>query len=444
MTLEYLRAGYRFGHSEKLSVVPVTVTERGIFDARHKLPAWFRQCPDFDASLRIKDRITDYRNARLKRIFGSIGAALSLVAADILPLAWGKTKPRRLAEKLRARSKARREASQLALKIDPKPGDVLFMPAWWHDNPPSAYASLLAARMIVVPLVHDALPLTMPHHYQLPVWFRAHFLTTLSMASHVMHVSRQTREDVEAIMMAENLKIPEGSIAYNGYNFSPSSNRRAIRDGLSARFGGGRINIIMVGSLEPKKNYQFVLDSCERLWRAGATFNLLIFGRKAWMYQDLVKTLNTHPRRNGQLFWFSDASDVELQFAYENADLCLSASLAEGFGLPVVEALAHKLPVVISDIPVYREIAAASACYFDPTSEASFTSALTKAMNEPEFLAELRAKAENFRWKSWEECGDEVFRKLKSLHDGQNLAGSGRDIASGPEIGPVPAISAPA
>ena len=79
-----------------------------------------------------------------------------------------------------------------------------------------------------------------------------------------------------------------------------------------------------------------------------------------------ARRLTSHPRHGTHLAHFGDLTDAELDHAYRHARALVFPSLAEGYGLPIVEALAAGLPVFASDIPVHREVGGSHCTYFDP------------------------------------------------------------------------------
>lgn len=124
------------------------------------------------------------------------------------------------------------------------------------------------------------------------------------------------------------------------------------------------INFLMVGTLEPRKGHQQVIDAFELLWNSGANANLVIVGKKGWMVDELASRLLTHPLANSRLFWYSGATDHQLADAYAKSHCLIAASYGEGFGLPLIEAAQNGLPVIARDIEVFREIAGRHASYF--------------------------------------------------------------------------------
>jgi len=127
--------------------------------------------------------------------------------------------------------------------------------------------------------------------------------------------------------------------------------------------------VLAVGTLEPRKNYEVLLDAMDKLSPAQSV-SLLIVGKVGWSCQGVVQRIAQHPLRGTRIFHFDDADDGELLAAYRRADCLVCASWAEGFGLPVVEGLFHGLPVIASDIAVFREIGEDHCRYF-PAGDAS-------------------------------------------------------------------------
>lgn len=124
--------------------------------------------------------------------------------------------------------------------------------------------------------------------------------------------------------------------------------------------------ILMVGTVEPRKAYGAALDAMEWIWRqpAGQAVRLIIVGRHGWRSDDLEERLTHHPEMGKRLFRFDDVSDEYLNALYHRSSGLLMASYAEGFGLPILEALQSGLPVLARDIPVFRELERAGITYF--------------------------------------------------------------------------------
>ena len=124
----------------------------------------------------------------------------------------------------------------------------------------------------------------------------------------------------------------------------------------------------MIGTIEPRKNHVTVLDAFEKLWRQDVDCTLLIIGKQGWMVDELVARIEQHRELGNHLFRLGAVSDADLRQVYQSVSGVIMASHAEGFGLPIFEAAQYKTPLILSDIPVFREVAGDYGNYF-PVSD---------------------------------------------------------------------------
>ena len=137
-----------------------------------------------------------------------------------------------------------------------------------------------------------------------------------------------------------------------------------------------RPSVLMVGTIEPRKGYAQALAAFEILWARDPSVNLVIVGKPGWMAESMIRRLRDHPENGGRLLWFEDATDEQLQALYEASAGVLMASEGEGFGLPLIEAARHSLPILARDLPVFREVVGEHATYFSGLSAESLVEAL--------------------------------------------------------------------
>lgn len=148
--------------------------------------------------------------------------------------------------------------------------------------------------------------------------------------------------------------------------------------------------ILMVGTLEPRKNHWMALRAAEALWARGSKARLLMIGKIGWNVESLLQRLSGHAETGRRLLHLDRVGDRDLALAYRGASVLLFPSFAEGFGLPVAEALSAGLPVICSDLPVLREIAGDRATYIDPLNLESIVEALLKVTPQRPAIPELR------------------------------------------------------
>lgn len=132
----------------------------------------------------------------------------------------------------------------------------------------------------------------------------------------------------------------------------------------------------MVGTVEPRKGHAQALAAFEQLWNEGLDVNLVIVGKYGWIMERFLETLRHHPELGRRLFWLDGISDEYLEKVYTSCKCLIAASKAEGFGLPLVEAAQHNMPIIARDIPVFREVAGDHAFYFKGDEPLDLASAI--------------------------------------------------------------------
>ena len=140
--------------------------------------------------------------------------------------------------------------------------------------------------------------------------------------------------------------------------------------------------ILCVGTVEPRKNYAFLLEAMEGMWREGRTnCAMVMFGGKGWKTEDLIQKLEKHPEKGQRLFWFDGGSDAHLQQLYHACKALALPSIDEGLSLPLSEAAAVGKPVVLSDIPIFRERVISGGYFFQLGDIASLQAAVLQALS---------------------------------------------------------------
>lgn len=136
--------------------------------------------------------------------------------------------------------------------------------------------------------------------------------------------------------------------------------------------------LLAVGTLEPRKNLDRLLDAHEAIWRAGLHVPLVLVGAAGWGRQPLLVR-----RPAGSVIVTGYVSDEELQAVTAGATALAFPSIYEGFGLPPLEALAAGVPTVCADLPVTREVLGDAAQYVSPHDTDAWAAALHRAVTAP-------------------------------------------------------------
>ena len=143
------------------------------------------------------------------------------------------------------------------------------------------------------------------------------------------------------------------------------------------------------------------------LWLTGSNVRLVFVGRPGWNVSDLISQMEELSAASDLFDYYPNASDEKLAACYREADAVIAASLAEGFGLPLVETLMLGKPLIASDIPAFREIAGSVPTYFEPGNPASLAAAVRSLL-----AGESQKFSEFPRWLTWDQSADQLMEKI--------------------------------
>lgn len=227
-----------------------------------------------------------------------------------------------------------------------------------------ARRQLLALRRSGTPiwfLVHDILPMSHQQWFTYPsrLKYRRWMRVCAALADGIFCVSPEVASQIAEMMVVRygRTDLPRIVTVTPGSNISPadqqiSPDQLPLAPGLDAsNFADA---VLIVGTLEPRKGHSDALAAFDQLWRQGYVIPLVLIGRAGWRTTELQAAIRQHEQHGRLLFWFDDASDEALHAAYRYCGLTLVPSLAEGYGLPLDEALALGSPVLARDIAVFR------------------------------------------------------------------------------------------
>lgn len=172
-------------------------------------------------------------------------------------------------------------------------------------------------------------------------------------------------------------------------------------------------NFLMVGTLEPRKGHAQAFAAFEQLWEADAKVNLIIVGKHGWLVDDLATRIKKHPQFGKRLLWLDGISDEYLEHVYTHSQCLVAASIGEGFGLPLIEAAQHGMPIIARDLPVFREVAGEHALYF----KGDEPQVLAETVNQ---WLELFAKGEHptstdMPWLTWKQSAAQLVDEISRL-----------------------------
>jgi glycosyltransferase involved in cell wall biosynthesis len=260
---------------------------------------------------------------------------------------------------------------------------------------------LLPLRSIPTVLtVHDLIFRHLPaHHKRLNRWY-----LNLTMplycrrGTHIVTVSECARRDLIA---AYRLPAEKITVVYEAADprFCPQPPERV--SAVRSRYGLPGRYLLFVGTIEPRKNLTRLLEAFETIHEGGLSDGLVIVGRRGWLYGDFFARLEQSPVR-GAVIFPGYVPDEDLPAIYAGAQALAFPSLYEGFGLPVLEAMACGTPVVTSDVSSIPEIGGEAALYVDPLDVEGMSEAIRRVLSDAWLRNQLRARglaqAAQFSW----------------------------------------------
>ncbi len=188
---------------------------------------------------------------------------------------------------------------------------------------------------------------------------------------------------------------------YNGFNGAEYVKKSFFKDKFDY--------ILFVGSVKPHKNLKNALLAFDRVRCKLGNFYFVIVGKKEGFItgDDDVQTIVDRINQNEEKVIFTgNVDDDSLYSIYEDAFAFIMPSYYEGFGIPLVEAMHFKLPIICSDIPVFHEVCGNQVLYFDPSNVDAISESILKVCN--------LKKKEYKTWPKWPEIGEVVGQIIEN------------------------------
>jgi len=305
--------------------------------------------------------------------------------------------------------------------IDFQPGDV-FLGLHLQHLITKAQADCLSLMhrhgVSVYFVVYDLLPILFPHYW--PEQHSVHtihheWLQIISRFDGAVCISQAVANEFsgwQKVHCKDRLRPFKMSWFHLGADMDNSIPTKGMPDNAPKMLKkmAARQTFLMVGTIEPRKGYVQTIDAFELLWQSGVDVNLVIVGKKGWMAEKIEARIRKHPEYDKRLFWLEGISDEFLEKVYLNSACLLAASEGEGFGLPLIEAAQHNLPIIARDIPVFREVAGEYAFYFSGMEPETLADAVKK------WLA-LNARGCNpasicMPWLTWHQSTQQLLKAI--------------------------------
>ncbi|WP_298873213.1 glycosyltransferase family 1 protein, partial [uncultured Bradyrhizobium sp.] len=307
----------------------------------------------------------------IQRTVRALTAALqrnsSHYAFDVLPVCLKRTPDAKLVLTAVPRFPSRDREQIMTLR----PGDSFFMlDSSWDIYPKWAASLFPVVRNLggmIFTCVYDILPITNPEYFtaETVAMFRPWMSSVMRESDVVFAISETTRSELDRYPCQHR---PATEFFHLGADSLPPRSVAGVKS-MAPTF-------LMVGTIEPRKGHSTVLRAFQILWSSDPAVRLILVGRPGWKVSTLMSEIQRLQGMNGSFFYYQNASDELLAKCYDEADAVIAASLAEGFGLPLVETMQRGKALIASDIPAFREVAGEVPLYFKAGDHLSLVEAI--------------------------------------------------------------------
>lgn len=292
-------------------------------------------------------------------------------------------------------------------------------PASWRARP-----RVLFVPAHVVPLLHPPTVVTI-HDVGYRVFPEAHTarrrleleVTTrwsVRAARHIVTISHATKCDLVAWYGVDPQRITVTHLGVSA-GFAPPADPQDIAE-VRMRYGvHQRPYVLYIGTVQPRKNLVRVIDALAHTLAAGYDLDLVIAGKQGWLSESIVRRaaelgITHHVHFTGYV------ADADLPALLAGAQAFVFPSLYEGFGMPVLEAMACGTPVITSTMSSLPEVAGDAALLVDPLDTNAIAWAIMRLCDDENLRTDLRWRGlARVRQFTWEECARRTLEVLMAV-----------------------------
>lgn len=273
--------------------------------------------------------------------------------------------------------------------------------------------------METVVTIHDLAFRMFPEHFPPKDLRRLRFFTDQAIvkSDRIIAVSESTKRDILAYY--SNIREEKIKVVYHGYEQRKmeSEEGKTKNEEKSKKIYNKKDTryILYIGAIQPRKNLERLIGAFEMLKKDSrfGDVKLVLAGERAWLWEGIVRAVQSSANKE-DIVMTGPVSFAEREALYRHASAFAFPSLYEGFGLPILEAFGHNVPVVCSNNSSLPEVGGDAALYCNPMSEEDIAQQLSIALRDEKIRLQCvtcgQKQLEKF---SWDGCARETLNWIR-------------------------------
>tara|TARA_R110002020_G_scaffold367683_1_gene579524 strand:- start:9803 stop:10915 length:1113 start_codon:yes stop_codon:yes gene_type:complete len=262
--------------------------------------------------------------------------------------------------------------------------------------------------------IHDLSVISYPEYHPIE---RINMLSgeikkSIDAANAIITDSEYVKKEIMTMFGADSNKIHVVPLSH-GYEYFPRG--PDVAENIMNKYDiKWKKYVLLVGTIEPRKNIEAAIDAFSQLSDAiKANYKLIIVGHKGWSNQGIFQKIE-NATAEGWLRYIGFVEEQDLPCIYSGAQLFVFPSFYEGFGLPVLEAMASGVPVVASNSSSIPEVCGTAAALCDPNDTSGLRDLILRGIQDEEWRREaIKRGLERTTHFSWDKCARETYEIYK-------------------------------
>jgi glycosyltransferase involved in cell wall biosynthesis len=304
--------------------------------------------------------------------------------------------------------------------IEPTSNDKLLVLADWHGSDTAFIEKLkeLHSKQVdIIQVSYDMLPIVTPQYSgHATKSFTKYVNEIYPICKKIIAISEHTKKDIGVYLKSKDLPVPPVEVIRLGDDFAFAEAIKPTDPVFVQKYSDDKNFLLCVGTIEARKNHTLLYYTYRLAAQHGITVpNIVVVGRRGWLSDDIYEIINNDPLTKDKFVFLMNVPDEQLSWLYEHCLFTIYPSFYEGWGLPVAESVARKVPCVASNTSSIPEIAGTLISYFDPFSTDECLEAITNMLSN-NTLKRAREKLTKYQHTTWDKTFTQVCDIIEVSH----------------------------